>query len=51
MTSNIDTKKMFEFCRIPVDQLEGHPDEKLKLRSMKQKTKFTSGLPKICLKR
>ena len=32
MTSNIDTKKMFEFCRIPVDQLEGHPDAKVKVK-------------------
>jgi glucosamine-6-phosphate deaminase len=32
MTSNIDTKKMYEFCKIPVDQIEGHPELKVKIK-------------------
>ena len=32
MTSRIDTKKLFDFCKIPVDQLENHPDAKVKLK-------------------
>jgi glucosamine-6-phosphate deaminase len=32
MTSNIDTKKMYDFCKIPVDQLESHPDAKVNIK-------------------
>lgn len=29
MTSRIDTLKFYEYCRIPVDELENHPDSKI----------------------
>jgi len=32
MTSNIDTEKLFKFCKIPVDQLENHPDAKVRIK-------------------
>lgn len=32
MTSRIDTKKLFEYCRIPVEELETHPEAKVKVK-------------------
>jgi glucosamine-6-phosphate deaminase len=32
MTSEIDPQALFEWCRIPIDQLENHPLVKLKIR-------------------
>ena len=32
MTSRMDKKKMFEYCRIPVEELENHPDSRIKLK-------------------
>ncbi len=37
MTSTMDTKKMFEYCRIPMDQLENHPDARAKIKIFKEK--------------
>jgi len=37
MTSSIDTQKLFEYCRIPVDELENHPDAKVKLKIFEEK--------------
>ena len=30
MASRIDKEKLYEYCRIPVDQLESHPDLRIK---------------------
>jgi glucosamine-6-phosphate deaminase len=32
MTSRIDAENLFDFCKIPVDQLENHPDAKVRLK-------------------
>jgi len=32
MTSSIDTRRLFEICRIPVDQLPGHPGLKIQFK-------------------
>lgn len=32
MTSQIDSQKLFEYCRIPVEQLESHPLAKVKIK-------------------
>ncbi|MFA5419998.1 MAG: hypothetical protein WC341_16210 [Bacteroidales bacterium] len=32
MTSSINIEKLFEICSIPIDQLENHPDLKIKLK-------------------
>lgn len=32
MTSRIDQQKLFNYCRIPVDQLENHPDSRIKIK-------------------
>lgn len=37
MTSTINKEKLFEYLRIPVDELEGHPDAKVKLKIFKGK--------------
>ena len=37
MTSNINAQKLFEFCKIPVDQLENHPDAKVKIKIFETK--------------
>lgn len=37
MTSSIDTQKLFEYCRIPVDELENHPDAKVRLKIFEEK--------------
>ncbi len=36
MTSRIDTKTFYEWCRIPVDQLENHPSAKIKVKVMEK---------------
>jgi glucosamine-6-phosphate deaminase len=36
MTSRIDKEKLFEYCRIPVDELENHPDSKIKIKIYEQ---------------
>lgn len=37
MTSRIDTEKLFEYCRIPVDELENHPQAKVKIKVLESK--------------
>lgn len=37
MTSNINTQQLFEFCKIPVDQLENHPKAKVKIKILEKK--------------
>jgi len=37
MTSNIDTKKLYEYCAIPVDKIENHPDLKVKIKIYESK--------------
>ena len=37
MTSTINKEKLFEYLRIPVDDLENHPDAKVKLKIFKEK--------------
>lgn len=37
MTSNIDTQRLYEFCKIPVDQLEKHPDAKVRIKIFETK--------------
>ncbi len=37
MTSTINKEKLFEYLRIPVNELENHPDAKVKLRIFKEK--------------
>lgn len=32
MTSRIDKEKLYEYCRIPVDKLENHPDARIKIK-------------------
>jgi glucosamine-6-phosphate deaminase len=32
MTSRIDQKKLLEYCRIPVDELENHPESRIKIK-------------------
>jgi len=32
MTSRIDKEKLYEYCRIPVDELEKHPDSRIKIK-------------------
>jgi glucosamine-6-phosphate deaminase len=32
MTSRIDKQKLYEYCRIPVDKLENHPDARVKIK-------------------
>jgi glucosamine-6-phosphate deaminase len=32
MSSSIDPEKLFQWCQIPLDQLENHPDAKVKIR-------------------
>ncbi len=32
MTSRIDKDKLFEYCRIPVEELEGHPASRIKIK-------------------
>jgi len=32
MTSRIDKEKLYEYCRIPVDKLEKHPDSRIKIK-------------------
>jgi glucosamine-6-phosphate deaminase len=32
MTSRIDKDKLYEYCSIPVDQLENHPDARIKIK-------------------
>jgi glucosamine-6-phosphate deaminase len=32
MTSTIDTEKMFAYCRIPMENLENHPDARAKIK-------------------
>ncbi|HMD89711.1 MAG TPA: hypothetical protein VKF38_11165 [Anaerolineaceae bacterium] len=38
MTSRIDTEKFFEWARIPVEQLENHPDAKVKIKILANAT-------------
>ncbi|WP_262396205.1 6-phosphogluconolactonase [Youxingia wuxianensis] len=35
--STMDPKKLYEWCRIPADQLENHPDSKIKLKIFENK--------------
>ena len=37
MTSTIDTKKLIEYLKIPVDELENHPDAKVKIKVYDEK--------------
>lgn len=37
MSSRIDKKQLYEWCQIPVDQLENHPDLKIKLKILDTK--------------
>lgn len=37
MTSTIDREKLFHYCRIPVDELENHPDAKVKIKIFDEK--------------
>jgi glucosamine-6-phosphate deaminase len=32
MTSRINKERLFEYCRIPVDELENHPDSRIKIK-------------------
>ncbi|HUM62580.1 MAG TPA: hypothetical protein PKZ26_02800 [Anaerolineaceae bacterium] len=32
MTSNIDTKKLYNWCKIPTGELENHPESKVKIK-------------------
>lgn len=32
MPSMIDPRQLFEWCRIPVEELENHPDAKIKIK-------------------
>jgi glucosamine-6-phosphate deaminase len=32
MTSRIDTEELHRWCRVPMDELEGHPDAKVKIK-------------------
>ncbi len=32
MTSRIDKEKLYEYCRIPLDELENHPDSRIKIK-------------------
>lgn len=32
MTSRINKEKLFEYCRIPMDELENHPDSRIKIK-------------------
>lgn len=32
MTSRIDTNKLYEWCQVPIEKLENHPNTKLKIR-------------------
>lgn len=37
MTSRINTDKLFSYCRIPVDELENHPDAKVRIKIFDEK--------------
>ncbi len=37
MTSRIDTEKLFSYLRIPVDELENHPDAKVRIKIFEEK--------------
>jgi len=37
MASTIDKEKLFQYCRIPVDELENHPDAKVKIKIFEEK--------------
>lgn len=37
MTSSIDKQKLFEYCQIPVDELENHPQAKVELKIYEEK--------------
>jgi len=37
MSSRIDTAKLYEWCRIPAEELESHPDSKIHLKIFEQK--------------
>ncbi len=32
MTSTIDPRRLFEWCRIPAEELENHPDARVRIR-------------------
>lgn len=36
MTSQINTKDFIEWCKVPVDQLENHPDAKIKIKILEK---------------
>jgi glucosamine-6-phosphate deaminase len=38
MASRIDKDKLIEYCRIPVDQLENHPDSRIKIKIFSEST-------------
>ena len=37
MTSRIDVEKLFSYCRIPADELENHPDAKVRIKIFDEK--------------
>jgi glucosamine-6-phosphate deaminase len=39
MTSRINKEKLFEYCRIPVDKLENHPDSRIKIKIFDESAK------------
>ncbi len=41
MSSAIDVNKLYEWCRIPADRLEDHPDSKIKLKIYDQKSEVS----------
>ena len=41
MTSQIETKKLFEFCKIPPEELVNHPESKVKLHVYEKKQDAT----------
>ncbi len=39
MTSHMDKKKLFEYCRIPVEELENHPDSRIRIKIYEESKK------------